>query len=74
MCSSKILHRHLGEDKQDTGILHPKILVKTKPSFILLLKRKRQDRDAGKQEEIIKIKTRGIVKVLMLMDIASNAS
>jgi len=36
LCSSKIPHRLLREDKQDTGILHPNILMKTKNIFILL--------------------------------------
>lgn len=74
LCSSKILHRLLKEDKQNTGILHPKILMKTKTIFILLQIWKKQDQDGGKQEEIIKNKNKVMVKVLLLLNTAPNVS
>lgn len=74
LCSSKILHRLLKEDKQNTGILHPKILMKTRTIFILLQIWKKQDQDGGKQEEIIKNKNKVMVKVLLLLNTAPNVS
>lgn len=48
--------------------------MKTKNLFILLQKRKKQDRDTGKQEEITKTKRKLMVKVLRLQNTDPNVS
>lgn len=48
--------------------------MKTKNIFILLRKRKKQDRDTGRQEEIIKNKRKLMVKVLRLWNPDPNVS
>lgn len=48
--------------------------MKTKNLFILLQKRKKQDRDTGKQEEITETKRKLMVKVLRLQNTDPNVS